>query len=190
MALPCDFVPVRLRHVDARHGRREARRLRAAQGKENNPFAWVGFAAEGSLVNAYRRQGHGFEAHLATSLRYDLWLEAPNRPFAVEVKTRANRWGWVHPEKFDWITVPMHEDREPIKADASLVLFCWWSGSDPRRLWIVGRLTPEQFQRRATFYSEGQPLPRGGWARDGGCYAVAIDRLDPVPRGLFKEFQP
>ena len=82
--------------------------------------------------------------------------------------------------------VPTHQGREPIK-DVDLVLFCWWSADEPRRLWVLGRLLgPDEFKRRAVFYRGGEPTPRGGPAPEGGMYVLDVRELRPLPRGLFK----
>lgn len=150
--------------------------------------AWAGFAAEDAMVDAYvpskgidllrRADGlsHDLEIYLADCL-------GPR----IEVKTRVVDHGWTDPRRFDWITVPTHDGREPVK-DVEMVFFCWYSGSEPRVLWVLGYVRGiDEFLRRSQFYFEHQPLPRGGWAPKGGAYCIEISQLRPVPRGMFKE---
>jgi hypothetical protein len=194
MSTARDFIPIRLRHVDARYGRKIIREIRASEKArgvvtKRGRFIWAGTAAEAALCHAFSGcPAHSYQAQLADTLRYDLKLGTPGGGMRCEVKTRVAESGWIHPERFDWISVPMHEDREPIKAEADIIIFCWWSADTPRVLWIVGKLPGvTSFQRVATFYKEGELLPRGGYVRGHGVYQVEVSQLDPVPRGLFKE---
>ena len=194
MSTPRDFIPIRLRHVDVRYGRRVIREIKASETargvvSSRGRCIWAGPAAENALCHAFNGcRAHSYQAKLADTLRYDLQLETPGGGLRCEVKTRVAEKGWTHPERFDWISVPMHEDREPIKAEAEVIFFCWWSADAPRVLWIVGLLHGvTSFQRVATFYKEGELLPRGGYVRGHGVYQVEVSKLDPVPRGLLKE---
>lgn len=196
MSTPRDFIPVRLRHVDARYGRGVIREIKAAEqargvSTKRGRYTWAGPAAEVALCHAFNRcRIHSHQARLADSLRWDLELEMPRRALRCEVKTRVAEKGWVHPERFDWISVPLHEDREPVKQDADAVLFCWWSADAPRVLWLLGLLQGvTHFQRAATFYKHGSALPRGGWVKGEGTYMVDVADLLPMPRGLFKEMK-
>lgn len=196
MSTPHDFIPVRLRHVDARCGRRVLREIKAAEKArgvktERGRYFWAGPAAESALVHAINTCKAPGIARLADTLRYDFEIQSPSsRVFRCEVKTRVAESGWVHPERFDWISVPMHEDREPIKQDADLVLFCWWSADRPRVLWLLGMLRGlKAFQRAATFYGKGELLPRGGYVSGHGTYQVEVSKLSPIPQGLFKEMK-
>jgi hypothetical protein len=188
------MIPIRLRHVDARYGRRVIREIKASEKargvvQKRGRYVWAGPAAENALCHAFSGcRDHQHLARLADSLRYDLRLETPGGGLRCEVKTRVAERGWVHPERFDWISVPLHEDREPIKPDAEIIFFCWWSADAPRVLWIVGMLKGvTSFQRVATFYKTGELLPRGGYVTGQGVYQVEVSQLEPVPRGLFKE---
>lgn len=193
MSLPRDFVPINLRHVDAKYGRQVIREIAANERlrgvkTDRGRFTWAGPAAETAIVNAYNRAKHQYGADLADVLAYDLWLGSPEGVIRVEVKTRVAEKGWIHPERFDWISVPLHENREPIKADAGLILFAWWAADTPRVLWLVGRLQGlDHFQEVATFYHEGDLLPRGGYVRGKGVYQLDVAELEPVPKGLFRE---
>lgn len=193
MTLPRDFIPINLRHVDARYGRKVIREIEAwerGEGlvRERGRYTWAGPAAETAIVNAYNRAKHGFFATMAANLGYDVALSTPTGRVQVEVKTRVAEKGWVHPERFDWISVPLHDGREPIKPGADAVFFGWWSADRPRVLWLVGMVKGlEEFQKVATFYHEGELLPRGGYVRGKGVYQVDVGALSPVPRGLFRE---
>ena len=196
MSVPRDFIPIRLRHVDARYGRaviRDIRTVEKARGVavERSRYTWAGPAAESALCWAYNsNKKHAHSAHLARTLRYDLDLDLPGgtRRLRCEVKTRIAEVGWIHPERFDWISVPLHEDREPVKPDAQAIFFCWWSADAPRVLWLLGMLPGlDAFQRAAVFYREGDLLPRGGYVRGKGTYQLHVESLARVPRGLFKE---
>lgn len=148
---------------------------------------WAGFAAEAALVRAWDCDFPVLEK--SDTLQYDLrlWKSKLMQPTRVEVKTRAVGSGWTNPSRFDWLVIPTHEGREPIK-DVDLVMFCWYSMELPRTLWVLGYLRgPDEFKRRATFYRKGEPLPRGGWAGKGGAYAIEVKQLRPFPRHTFKE---
>lgn len=189
MASPVDFKPVRLMLADERAGRAHMREmLGRSWWRKRTRAAWAGFAAEYALVRAVNAAGQVTAAPYHT-LEYDLIFTSPGRTdIRVEVKTRAVDSGWVHPEKFDYITVPMHDGREPIKAGADLVVFCWYSMADPRCLWVLGLTRGlDEFKRRSTWYAEGDPLPRGGWAKGGGAYVIEVKQLRPLPEGLVKE---
>lgn len=193
MAAPYQFVPVRLATVDERLARGH---MRAMLGKGwwrvRGRSAWAGFAAEHALRRAVNlnHATTGVQCSMAEgTYAYDLLLESPAQHMKTtcEVKTRAVLRGWTHPEKFDYVNVPMHEDREPVK-DVDLVWFCWYSPDMPRTLWVLGYVRGQaEFQERAVFYRGGEGLPRGGWARGAGEYVIEVQNLRPVPRGLFKE---
>jgi hypothetical protein len=194
VSTPRDFIPIRLRHVDARYGRQVIREIKASEKArgvvtQRGRYTWAGPAAESALVHAYNGcRDHEYLARLAYTLRYDLQMGTPHQTLCCEVKTRVAEKGWVHPERFDWISVPMHQNREPIKPDAQVILFCWWSADAPRLLWLLGLLKGvTSFQRAATFYKQGELLPRGGYVRGEGTYQLEVSKLEPVPRGLFKE---
>ena len=186
MAVPAEYAPVALDEAAERIGRTEAAR---AGFDKTNPYAWVGFAAEHALLEAFRGASVP-AASFAQGLDYDILLidDATGARIRVEVKTRVTESGWIHPAMFDYVVVPTHDGREPIKRSADLVIFCWWSGDAPRLLWVLGSVKgSEEFKRRATFYPENAPLPRGGWAGKGGAYAIETKQLRPLPRGLLKE---
>ncbi len=196
MSAPRDFIPIRLRHVDARYGRGVIREIKAAEllrgvRTKRGRYTWAGPAAENALCHAFNGcRVHPHQATLPDTLRWDLTLETPQNPLRCEVKTRVAERGWVHPERFDWISVPMHEDREPIKPEAQVIIFNWWSADAPRVLWVLGMLKGLQsFQNAATFYKEGELLPRGGWVRGSGTYQVDVADLLPFPKGLLKEMK-
>lgn len=196
MSTARDFVPIRLRHADARYGRGVIREIKAAEKKRGvviprSRYVWAGPAAESALVHAFNGcRAHPHTGRLADTFRYDIALGTPGGGLHCEVKTRIAEKGWTHPECFDWISVPMHEGREPIKPEAELILFCWWSADTPRVLWVVGMLKGlAAFQRVATFYKRGELLPRGGFAPDSGTYQLEISKLEPFPRGLLKEMK-
>lgn len=159
--------------------------------KDPNPFRWVGFAAEHALCRAITAGPAPIDAVLHDGFEYDLELRPRNtideRWTRVEVKTRVARAGWTDPARFEWISVPTHEGRAPIK-DVDVVVFCWWSADEPRRLWVLGRLLGRpEFERRATYYAEGERTPRGGPAPKGGAWILDVSALRPMPRGLLKE---
>lgn len=185
MARPADFQVVYLSDLHEQTARAQAREF----ADPENPYAWVGLAAEYALVASVNSRGAA-RAKLAADYHHDLELlpagYGDRDPLTVEVKTRVASSGWTDPGRFQWIAVPTHDGREPIK-DVDLVLFCWWSADEPRRLWVLGRLLGrEEFQRRATFYREGEPTPRGGPAPVGGTYVLDVMDLRPLPRGLFQ----
>lgn len=197
MAQPVDFVPIRLTRADERSGRR---RMREMLGRNwwrlRGRASWAGFAAEKALCRAINAGGK-LRATASPSLSYDLLLHALTKQSTmgmvrVEVKTRAVDRGYTDPRRFQpWVVVPTHDGREPIKEDVATVMFCWYSMADPRRIWALGQVRgPEEFKRRAVFYREGEPLPRGGWAKAGGAWAIETKQLRPFPRGLFQEHTP
>ncbi len=192
MASPVQFVPIRLTCADERAGRRQMREmLGRSWWRKRSRAAWAGFAAEHALARAWDCKSTHSGAQLSDTLSHDLELvhlcNNTSPKVKVEVKTRAVDRGWVDPGRFDYVTVPTHEGREPIKA-VDLVWFCWYSMANPRRLWVLGYVRgPEEFQRRATFYKAGEPLPRGGWAKDGGAYVIEVSQLRAFPRGTFLE---
>ena len=186
MAAPVDFKPIRLTQADERQGRKQMRDMLGRDWwRKRGRAVWAGFAAEYALMRAVRPP---VCVLMPRTLEYDLELRQAGRtPIRVEVKTRAVSSGWVHPEKFDYITVPMHDEREPIK-DVDLVVFCWYSMDDPRCLWVLGMVRGlDEFKRRSTWYAEGDPLPRGGWAKGGGAYVIEVKQLRPLPVALLKE---
>ncbi len=191
MAAPVDFKPIRLTQADERQGRKQMRDMLGRDWwRKRGRAAWAGFAAEDALQRAINASGQvGAEPYPTRAC--DLLLTSPGcASMAVEVKTRATSSGWVHPEKFDYITVPMHDGREPIKKEAQLVVFCWYSMDDPRCLWVLGVCRGlDEFKRRSTWYAEGDPLPRGGWAKDGGAYVIEVKQLRPMPDALLQELQ-
>lgn len=193
MAAPPDFRPIRLTCADERAGRKEMRdMLGASWWRERGRASWAGFAAEKAIIRAVNAGPSRTGAVPSQQLAWDLELWQDGQRVCCEVKTRAAISGWVHPAKFDYITVPMHADehgvREPIKDAADLVLFNWYSMSDPRCLWVLGMVRGvDEFRRRATWYAEGDPLPRGGWAGAGGAYVIEVKQLRPIPDGLLKE---
>lgn len=200
MSSAVDFAPLRLTMTHERQGRKQMRDMLGAQWwRKRGRSSWAGFAAEHALVDAMNALPGPAWCRPAPTLTYDLAIgggvealkafEAGAPPAArVEVKTRAVTAGWTDPEKFDYVVIPTHEGREPIKPEADQVWFTWFSAAQPRRLWLLGYLRGvEEFRRRSVFYREGEPLPRGGWAKDGGAYAIEIKQLRPFPRGLFQE---
>jgi len=196
MSTPRDFIPIRLRHVDARYGRKVIREIKAAEllrgvKRKRGRYVWAGPAAETAIANAYNRcKDHKHSAWMADTLRYDLALGTDHGVVRCEVKTRIAKQGWVHPERFDWISVPLHEDREPIKPEADVIVFCWWSADAPRVLWVLGRLLGvKDFLERATFYKHEALLPRGGWVQGKGTYQLHVSELPRFPRGLLKELK-
>lgn len=200
MASPVQYVPIRLQCADERAGRKSMRDMLGRDWwRRRSRAAWAGFAAEHALARALNAVPGPMWCRLAPILAYDLALGRGPSTLAkfdmdascdvtrVEVKTRAVPTGWTDTAKFDYVTVPTHEGREPIKA-VGLVWFCWYSMANPRRLWVLGYLRgPAEFQRRAVFYRQGEPLPRGGWAKDGGAWVIEISQLRAFPRGMFLE---
>lgn len=187
MARPFEYVPIRLRQIDEKRGRAEYRKMKGRKRIAPRDMAWAGFAAEHAARNAFDRAAHGRKSVDPTSLRYDFGLDTGGQLMRVEMKVRPIDRGWTDPRMFNWLTVPTHDGREPVKPDADLVLFGWYSYEQPRRLWLLGVLRGlDEFQRVATFYDEGEPLPRGGWASKGGAYSLEPEKLRRVPPGLFK----
>lgn len=200
MARPFEYVPIRLRQIDEKRGRAEYRKMKGRKRIAPHDMAWAGFAAEHAARNALDKGPSRAKTVDPTSLRYDFGLVrdgnlCPATPHAgpcdglvrVEMKVRPVDRGWTDPRMFNWLTVPTHDGREPVKPDAQLVLFGWYSYEQPRRLWLLGVLRGlDEFQRVATFYDEGEPLPRGGWAPKGGAYSLEPEKLRRVPPGLFK----
>lgn len=189
MSQPVDFVPIRLTCADERAGRAAMRGMLGRNWwRLRGRASWAGFAAERALRRAL---APGIEASEAPTLEYDLdvWTAGAtlNQTARVEVKTRTVTSGWTDPARFQWLTIPTHDGREPIKA-VDLVWFCWFTGEEPWRVWALGYLRgPDEFKRRATFYREGEALPRGGWAKAGGAWSLDVRQLRPFPRGLFTE---
>jgi hypothetical protein len=186
VARPADFLPILLSEQD------EALARQQATFNPENPFAWVGLAAEHAIcgainagpqsayLNAWRPDTYAFDIELRQMLGD---REESSR---VEVKTRVASKGWTDPARFEWIGVPTHEGREPIK-DVDLVIVGWWSADMPRRYWVLGKLLGvEDFKSRAVFYREGEPTPRGGPAPKGGTWILDVAALRPMPRGLLK----
>ena len=187
MSRPVDMVPVQLTCADEKAGRKQMREMLGKNWWRNRGKAvWAGFAAEHALVRAWDCDLPGLR--LSPVLTHDLELDRdPLPPITVEVKTRAVGRGWTDPSRFEWVVIPSHDGREPIK-DVDLVWFCWYSCDEPRRLWVLGYVRGrEEFRRRSTYYKEGEPLPRGGWAGKGGAYAIEVKQLRPFPRRTFKE---
>lgn len=199
MAKPIDFVPIHLSCADEKSGRKQMREmLGAGWWRLRGPVAWAGFAAEHSIrrsINAvpgetWCRPSPVFEFDLALGKGVESLIEFQTKYIGnttkVEVKTRTVTDGWTDPNRYDYVTVPMHQDREPIK-DVDLVIFNWYSASDPRRLWVLGYVRGlEEFKRRAVFYKGGDPLPRGGWAKGSGAYVIEVSQMRPLPRGMLK----
>lgn len=191
MARPADFyeVPLGMEHE-------QTAQQRAAEMGVENPWAWVGLAAEYALLDAINSgpAAGKVAARMSPDRRWDLELHrvdggpAAGGPTRVEVKTRVATEGWTDPCRFEWIAVPTHEGREPVKPEAHIVLFCWWSASDPRRLWVLGRLLgANEFRRRAQWYAEGELTPRGGEAPPGGTYILDVASLRPLTKGLLPD---
>lgn len=181
MAGPADFYEIELtdRHEALARERYAQMGERALAGEHG----WAGFAAELALIDAVAAG----EAREAPTLAYDVELVHHGKTTAAEVKTRVAVEGWTDPTRFKWLVVPTHHGREPIKEAAELVFFCWVA-LEARRCWVLGYLRgPDEFRRRAVHYREHEPLPRGGWAGPGGEYAIEINQLRPLPRGLLKE---
>ena len=153
---------------------------------EAGEHGWAGFAAELAIIEAINAgPKNEMTAAEAPTLDYDITLTQAAYHSRVEVKTRVATRGWIHPAKYQWVVVPTHQGREPIKPAADLVLFAWYPLTQSH-LWVLGSVRgAAEFQRRAVFYHENDPLPRGGWAGDGGAYAIHVDNLRPLPRGLF-----
>lgn len=200
MAAIIDFIPIRLTQKDESAGRKAMREMLGPNWwRLRGRAAWAGFAAEHAVMRAVNHRNGSMWCRLAPIFDYDLALGQGVESLKdfnhgskcsaarVEVKTRAVAKGWTHPEKFQYITIPMHGEREPIK-DVELVWFCWYSMSEPRKLWVLGYCRGlAEFKRRAVWYAEGDPLPRGGWAKAGGAYTIHIGQLRPMPSGLLKE---
>jgi len=167
-----DFVRVPMR---TSHGELAMQRVPEAMLAENE-LAWMGFAAEYALADFLP------DCRETDTLKYDLdW-----GPFRVEVKTRTTSSGWTHPEKFQYLTIPTHDGRPPVKRAATLVLFCWYSLDLPDTLCLLGFLNPQEFYRVATLHREGEPLPRGGFALKGGSYSLEVSRLRKLPRAMLE----
>jgi hypothetical protein len=200
MAASTDFIPIWLSGRDEKIARKKMREMLGRNWwRLRGRAAWAGFAAETAIFNAVNMLQGPMWCRMAEHFDHDLTvgqgvesLKASERgekcsAARVEVKTRAVPKGWIHPEKFQYVTIPMHEDREPIK-DVELVWFCWYSMSLPRTLWVLGYCRGlAEFKRRAVWYGPGEPLPRGGWAKGGGAYTIDIKDLRPMPEGLLKE---
>lgn len=200
MASPVQFVPIRLMCADERAGRKGMREMLGRNWwRQRSRAVWAGFAAEYALARALNKVSGPLWCRPSPILEYDLALGRGPQKLArfdmgagcdvtrVEVKTRAVTSGWVDPGKFDYVTVPVHGTYEPIKA-VDLVWFCWYSMANPRRLWVLGYVRGrEEFRRRAVFYRKGEPLPRGGWAKDGGAWVIEVSQLRAFPRGMFLE---
>lgn len=189
MAAPIDYKYLQLTQADERAGRAKMREMHGSSWwRKRGRASWAGFAAEHALHRSINAAGNMRCIMPGWTYDYDLVLGSYDKQIPVEVKTRCVADGWVHPDKFDYITVPMHEGREPVKVLDGMVLFCWYSMSDRRRLWALGYVRGlHEFQRRAVWYEEGAPLPRGGWAGAGGAYVIETMQLRPLPDGLFKE---
>lgn len=168
-------------------------RYDAMPGSLADGWGWAGFAAEFALMDAINAESEGLVCVEAPTLDYDLKLISPGdggseRLARIEVKTRVVSDGWIFPERYDWLTIPTHDGREPVKPAADLIVFCWYSGSETYRLWVLGYLRGvAEFRERTVFYRENEPLPRGGWAPKGGAYCIEVKNLRPLPRGLLKE---
>jgi hypothetical protein len=155
------------------------------QWRTDRPMAWAGLAAEEAFVSAYQLNGKGSFMERAETRAYDLIIKS-FKDLRIEVKTRAVDSGWTDPRMFEWLTIPTHDGRAPIK-EVEMVFFCWFSGEQPDTLWALGYLAGlVEFKRRATFYAENQPLPRGGWAPKGGAYSLEVKQLRPFPAGMFR----
>jgi hypothetical protein len=192
---PLDAIPIRLSaeiELDARVAMAEM--LGDDWEEKRGRAAWAGFAAERAMREAWAVPSTVLEP--ARSLDHDLLLSTKSRGYKIEVKTRAVEAGWLDPRRFDYVVVPSHDGREPIK-DVDLVWFAWYSANltglpvdlAHRRIWVLGYCRgPAEFYRRATFYRENEPLPRGGYAGVGGAYAIEVKQLRPFPRKAFREF--
>lgn len=190
MAGPVDYIPIAVEPgaISAGKTRYAGMGTRAEAGE----YGWAGFTAEAALIAAINTGPAGLLARPATIWDYDIDIHRQDHPGAMlraEVKTRVIPEGWHDPARFDWITVPTHAGREPIKAAADLVIFCWYP-LDMDCLWVVGYVRgAEEFRRRAVFYHENEPLPRGGWAKAGGAYCIDIKDLRPMPRNMLREYK-
>lgn len=193
MAGPADFQPIAV--TDAHIAAAKQHYADMGEYAKAGELGWAGFVVEEALCDA----GADFDIRKAPIFDYDLEFlkrDVPpmnehhpeRRILAVEVKTRVAERGWTHPEKYDWLIVPTHDGREPIKPVADLVLFCWYPVEEAHRAWALGYVRGvDEFRRRAVFYRENEPLPRGGWAKAGGAYALDIKDLRPLPRRMLKE---
>lgn len=189
MARPFEYVPIRLSRRHEQAGKREYRQMKRIRRIPRDDMAWAGLAAEWAARQAIDA-GRAAVTVDPEGLDYDFGLRtvADGPLVRVEMKVRAVREGWTDPRLFDWVVVPTHDGREPVKPAADLVLVGWYSYSRPRRLWLLGALRGlAEFQERAVFYGEGEPLPRGGWAPRGGAYCLEPEKLRRVPPGLAKE---
>lgn len=190
MSRPIDYVPIRLYTTDEKSGRRQMREMLGKNWwRTRGRASWAGFAAELALFRAINGGSASTQAALSTDLSHDLEMYEPSNDAkytTIEVKTRCVLDGWKHPSKFNYVTIPMHQDREPIK-DVDLIMLCWYSASDPRRLWVLGYIRGlAEFKRRALFFRGGEQLPSGGWARGHGAYVVEVGQMRPIPRGMLK----
>lgn len=183
---PADFVLLEMPEACVARGRE---RYAALPNADPDGWGWAGFAAEFALLESINASDEDIVGQEAPTLDYDLELLGPGEAvLRVEVKTRVVDEGWTHPERFTYITIPTHDGREPVKEAADLIFFCWYSGSDPGHLWALGYFRGlDEFKKRATFFRENEPLPRGGWAPKGGAYSIEIKDLRPLPRGWLKE---
>lgn len=183
MALPADFVRLRMYSSMLAEAQREYATFGTQLAGEHG---WAGLAGEHAVVEALRAAGHA--AARWTSRSADIAVvRKDGSELLLEVKSRVAAEGWTHPEKFEWLVIPTHAGREPIKDAAHAVLFGWYSLEEPGLYWLLGCLTPREFWTAAVFYRADEPLPRGGWAGPGGAYAIEVRRLRAVPRGLVKE---
>ena len=184
---PLDAIPVYLSKQQEDNAReRMAGMLGADWEQHRGRASWAGFAAEHALRTAWTVPNT--EIRPAATHDFDLYLSTKSRGYAIEVKTRAVELGWTDPRRFDYVIVPSHDGREPIK-DVDLVWFAWYSGGLDRTIWALGYCRgPAEFYRRAVYYRENEPLPRGGYAGKGGAYAIEVKQLRPFPRRTFKEF--
>lgn len=183
MALPAEFARLRVTAEMVA----EARREYAGFGTQlAGDIGWAGLAGEHAVVAGLRAAGH--KAARWESRQADIAVVRANgTDLRLEVKTRVATEGWLHPEKYEWLVIPTHAGREPIKDAADAVVFGWFALEEPTLYWLLGFLRPAEFRRRAVFYREGEPLPRGGWAGVGGAYAIEVRQLRALPRGLVKE---
>lgn len=192
---PLDAIPIELSAAAELSARLEMSRMLGDDWEsQRGRAAWAGFAAEDALCSAWAVPDTSLRMH--DGYEYDLDLKTPQGTKRIEVKTRAVEAGWLDPRRFDYVIVPTHGGREPIK-DVDLVWFCWYSanltgmgeGLAHRRIWALGFVRgPQEFSRRAVYYRENEPLPRGGYAGPGGAYAIEVKQLRPFPRGTFREF--
>lgn len=194
---PLDAIPIELTAEMELAARVKMEEMLGAGWEERRGgAAWAGFAAEQAILAAWCAPSTVLEP--ARTRDHDLLLSTKARGYRIEVKTRAVEAGWLDPSRFDYIIVPTHDGREPIH-DVDLVWFTWYSMNlggltnerAHRRLWVLGYLRGRpEFYRRAVFYRENEPLPRGGYAGPGGAYAIEVKQLRPFPRrGAFREFQ-